>query len=69
MDAAAVKAAATKVMAGSARLSGELGPWGDFDLRIVFTRCMPEASGMQGLLHRLEEPAKGLDGNKRITLV
>jgi len=69
MDAPAVKAAATKVMASSARLSGELGPWGDFDLRIVFTRCMPEASGMQGLLHRLEEPAKGLDGNKRITLV
>ena len=69
MDAAAVKAAATKVMAGSARLSGELGPWGDFDLRIVFTRCVPEASGMQGMLHRLEQPAQALGGNKRITLV
>lgn len=69
MDAPAVKASATKVMAGSARLTDELGPWGDFDLRIVFTRCAPEGSGLKGLLHRLEEPAQALEGGKRITLV
>ena len=69
MDALAVKASATKVLAGSARLSGELGPSGDFDLRIVFTRCTPESSGLKGLLHRMEEPARALEGSKRITLV
>jgi len=69
MDAPAVKADATKVMAASARLSGELGPSGDFDLRIVFTRCVPESSGLSGLVLRLEEPARALEGSKRITLV
>jgi GGDEF domain-containing protein len=69
MDAPAVKAYATKVLASSARLSDELGPTGDFDLRIVFTRCMSEVSGLKGLLHRLEEPARALEGSKRITLV
>jgi GGDEF domain-containing protein len=69
MDAPAAKAFATKVLAGSARLSDELGPSGDFDLRIVFTRCAPESTGLKGMLQRLEEPARALDGNKRITLV
>ncbi|HSH91979.1 MAG TPA: hypothetical protein VK996_18490, partial [Ramlibacter sp.] len=69
MDAPAVKDFATKVLAGSARLSDELGPSGDFDLRIVFTRCAPESSGLKGMLARLEEPARSLEGNKRITLV
>ena len=69
MDAPAVKAYATKVMAGSARLTDELGPSGDFDLRIVFTRCAPESSGLKGLVQRLEEPARALEGSKRITLV
>jgi len=69
MDAPAVKADATKVLARSARLSEELGPSGDFDLRIVFTRCVSESSGLKGLLHRLEEPARALEGSKRITLV
>jgi GGDEF domain-containing protein len=69
MDAPAVKADATKVLASSARLSDELGPSGDFDLRIIFTRCARESSGLKGLLHRLEEPARALEGNKRITLV
>lgn len=68
-DAQAVKADATKVLASSARLSDELGPAGDFDLRIVFTRCQSESSGLKGLLLRLEEPARALEGNKRITLV
>lgn len=69
MDAPAVKAAATQVLASSTRLSDELGPSGDFDLRIVFTRCAPDSSGVKGLLQRLDEPARALDGNKRITLV
>jgi GGDEF domain-containing protein len=69
MDAPAVKAFATKVLSGSARLSDELGPSGDFDLRIVFTRCMRESSGLKAMLQRLEEPARALEGNKRITLV
>jgi GGDEF domain-containing protein len=69
MDAPAVKAFATKVLAGSARLSDELGPSGDFDLRIVFTRCAPDSSGLKGMVARLEEPARSLEGNKRITLV
>jgi GGDEF domain-containing protein len=69
LDAQAVKASATKVLAASARLSDELGPSGDFDLRIVFTRCMPESTGLKGMLQRLEEPARALEGNKRITLV
>lgn len=69
MDAPAVKGFATQVMANSARLSGELGPWGDFDLRIVFTRCTPDAAGLNGLVQRLEEPARALEGSKRITLV
>jgi hypothetical protein len=69
MDAPAVKADATKVLANSTRISDELGPSGDFDLRIVFTRCAPESSGLKGMLQRLEEPARALEGNKRITLV
>jgi GGDEF domain-containing protein len=69
MDAPALKAYATKVMAASARLTAELGPFGDFDLRIVFTRCEQESSGLKGLVARLEEPARALEGNKRITLV
>ena len=69
MDAAAAQAFATKVMAASARLTTELGPTGDFDLRIVFTRCVPETTGFKGLLARLEEPARTLEGNKRIALV
>jgi GGDEF domain-containing protein len=69
MDAPAVKGFATRVMTSSARLHGELGPWGDFDLRIVFTRCGPDAGGLNGLIARLEEPARALEGSKRITLV
>jgi GGDEF domain-containing protein len=69
LDAPAVKACATRIMAASARLTAELGPSGDFDLRIVFTRCAPEGAGLQGLLQRLEEPARALEGSKRITLV
>jgi GGDEF domain-containing protein len=69
MDAPAMKALATRVLAASARLADELGPSGDFDLRIVFTRCAPESNGLKGLVARLEEPARALDGNKRITLV
>jgi GGDEF domain-containing protein len=69
MDAPAVKGFATQVMARSARLHGELGPWGDFDLRIVFTRCAPEAAGLGGLARRLEDAARALEGGKRITLV
>jgi hypothetical protein len=30
---------------------------------------MSEGSGLKGLLHRLEEPARALEGSKRITLV
>jgi GGDEF domain-containing protein len=69
MDAAAVGADATKVMTSSTRLASELGPAGDFDLRIVFTRCMPDNAGVKGLVQRLEETARNLEGNKRITLV
>ncbi|MBI5276281.1 MAG: hypothetical protein HY854_07450 [Burkholderiales bacterium] len=70
MDAPLVKDIATQVMAASTRLSDELGPSGNFDLRIVFTRCVPEVGGLKGLLTRLEEPARALEGsNKRITLV
>ncbi len=69
MDATAVKAFATQVLTGSARLADELGPAGGFDLRIVFTRCAPESTGLKGMLARLEEPARALEGHKRITLV
>jgi GGDEF domain-containing protein len=69
MDAPTVKAYATKVMTSGARLTAELGPTGDFDLRIVFTRCAPESGGLAGLVERLEEPARALEGSKRITLV
>ncbi len=69
LDAPTVKACATKVMTGSARLTSELGPTGDFDLRIVFTRCVPESGGLKALMERLEEPARALEGSKRITLV
>jgi GGDEF domain-containing protein len=69
LDAPAVKDDATKVLASSARLHDELGPAGDFDLRIVFTRCAPDSSGLKGLVQRLEEPARAMEGAKRITLV
>jgi GGDEF domain-containing protein len=69
MDAQQVKDIATQVMAASTRLSEELGPAGHFDLRIVFTRCVPETGGLKSLLARIEEPARALEGNKRITLV